>query len=141
MLIDESHNSGEMDEHGAFYVADIVTDSLKSDYIAVSFAYKHVLPSKSFKLPFVCLYLCSSRPHFSATFISIIDNQSSSNDGIEKLIVPEEVSFHRRQGHARKGGSISSACGPAPVQVAVRWSNKVVSFSPCHVCADRPDYS
>ena len=122
-----------------FCVADIVTDPLKSDFIAVCFAYQRRLARKSFRLPFVCLFLCSSRPHFSATFMSVIDSQSSSNDGLGRLVVPEEVSFHRTGGSTGQQGS-SAAAAPSvssPVQVAVRWSDKVVSFSPCLVRADR----
>jgi len=145
LLIDEPPRNGAQEEVGSelgmFCVVDIVTDAPRSDFIAVTFAYQHLLPEKSFKLPFVCLYLCSSRPHFSATFISIIDNQSSSNDGIDKLVVPEEVHFHRGQAPQRDVSTTRRDYSSAPVQMAVRWSNKVVSFSPCHVSVDRADYS
>ena len=125
-LIEDPESDGE-EPKGAFCVADIATDNLKSDYIAVSFVYTHICAEKCFKLPFVCLYLCSTRPHFSTTFISIIDNQSSSNDGIARLIWPVEVRFNRQQ---LLGDAASAPC--VPVQLAIRWSNKVLSFSPCH---------
>ena len=136
-LIDDPGSDDE-EPLGAFCVADIATDHLKSDYIAVSFEYKHTSNAeKSFRLPFVCLYLCSTRPHFSATFLSIIDNQSSSNNGIAQLIFPVEVSFNRNQlleaGAGGGGGAGGRERGESvPVQVAIRWSNQVVSFSPCH---------
>lgn len=163
----------DQEPEGSFCVVDIATDNLKSDYIAVSFAYIHPSSpsfssasnsasapvSKSFKLPFVCLYLCSTRPHLSATFLSIIDNnqtaaaasagQSSSNDGIDKLVYPEEIRFNHPHQHPhghlydQLGGSSaqddhhhfpsapSSASFIVPVQLAIRWSNTVVSVSPC----------
>ena len=185
-LIDDP-GGDDQEPAGSFYVADIVTDNLKSDYLAVSFAYSPASSSscKSFKLPFVCLYLCSTRPHLAATFLSIIDNnqtacqsQSSStsstssstpSDGLSQLIYPLEVRFnHLRQHHrapaqlwglpgsadndrdteedtdqgGEEGGahqfgahssfSSSSTSMAVPVQLAIRWSNKVVSVSPCH---------
>lgn len=133
-LIDDPGGAG-----GAFHVADIASDD-KCDYIAAAFGYSHACPGKCFRLPFVGLYLCSTRPHFSATFLSIIDNQSSSNDGIEGLIWPVEIRFNRSfcQGAAVPVHMTGAEAAAAQqVQVAVRWSNKVVSFSPCHVCTNK----
>ena len=140
-------NGDDEEPEGVFYVVDMVVDNHKSNFVAVSFAYKHVLPEMCFKLPFVCLYLSSTRPHFSMTFISIIDSQNTSNDGIRHLVYPEELRFNHNRllmgfvddkeqdydSNVDDKDRIKASCATEtpPVQLAVRWSNKVVSISPC----------
>lgn len=119
----------ETDDTGCFFASLLAADQ-SGNFVAVSFRYHHPLPHKSFALPFVCLYLLSTRPHLSLTFLSIIDNnnQRSSNQGISHLITPVEMEFSRSPAFCAE----TSGCGPlSTVQLAVRWSNQVVSMSPC----------